>query len=161
MGFSVMEKSRNDGRNAVEKARDTRIKNAGKSTRFSATNQPEKRGHRAKKMKNVIKEIPPDAQEAIATTMFRAIACRNTKEAIATINETELKGGDYGLIYEEVIKAIKKEGLHAIILVLEWIYGKNINNRITGEIKTDTKLNYRPYEGLTIEEIRRVLNEKD
>lgn len=150
-----------NGRNAVEKARNTRIKDSGKSTRFSSTNQPKNRGGRTRKMKNVIKEIPPDAQEAIATTMFRAIACRNTKEAIAMINKMELEGGEYGLIYEEVIKAIKKEGLHAIIAVLEWIYGKNINNHITGDIKTETKINYRPYEGLTIEEIRRILNEKD
>ena len=132
----------------------------GKPTRFTENNQPKKRG-RPKIMKNIIKEIPENAQEEIASTMFRAIACKNTKEAITTINRVESEGTKYGLIYEEVIKAIKKEGLHAIIAVLEWIYGKNINNRITGDIKTETRINYRPYEGLSIEEIRQVLNEKD
>ena len=147
------------GRKAVEKARNERIKRAGKATRFSSDNQPENNTGRPKKMKNVIKSIPENAQQEIATTMFRAISCKNTKEAIAMINKVELEGSEYGLIYEEVIKAIKKEGLHAIISVLEWIYGKNINNRISGELKTESKINYRPYEGLTIEEIRQALNE--
>ena len=133
---------------------------AGKATRFSSDNQPENNTGRPKKMKNIIKGIPPEAQTEIATMMFKAISCKNAKEAISAINRIELEGTEYGLIYEEVIKAIKKEGLHAIISVLEWIYGKNINNRITGEIKTESKVNYRPYEGLTIEEIRQALNEE-
>ena len=147
-----------NGRKTVEKARDERIKNAGKATRFSSENQPENNG-RPKMMKNIVKGIPEDAQTEIATTMFKAISCKNAKEAISTINRIELEGTEYGLIYEEVIKAIKKEGLRAIISVLEWIYGKNINNKISGEIKTTGSVNIRPYEGLTIEEIRKALNE--
>ena len=136
-----------------------RLNKIGRNTRFTSENQPEKNG-RKRAMKNVIKGIPPEAQTEIATTMFKAISCKNAKEAISAINRIELEGTEYGLIYEEVIKAIKKEGLHAIISVLEWIYGKSINNRITGEIKTKSKVNYRPYEGLTIEEIRQALNEE-
>ena len=136
-----------------------RLNKIGRNTRFTSENQPEKNG-RKRVMKNVIKSIPTNAQEEIATTMFRAISCKNTKEAISMINKVELEGTEYGLIYEEVIKAIKKEGLKAIISVLEWIYGKKINNQITGEIKTEAKVNYRPYEGLTIEEIRQAFNEE-
>lgn len=153
MGVDLMA----NGKKTVEKVRDERIKNAGKATRFSSTNQPEKNG-RKKLMKNIIKGIPDKAKEEIATTMFKAISCKNTKDAVAIINKIELKGTKYGLIYEEVIKAIRKDGLDAIISVLEWIYGKNINNRISGEIKTEARVNYRPYEGLTIEEIRQILN---
>lgn len=140
------------------KKRTKMIIKAGKKTRFSATNQPENNG-RNKLMKNVLKDIPDDAKEEIATTMFKAISCKNTKDAVATINKIELKGTKYGLIYEEVIKAIRKDGLDAIIKVLEWIYGKNINNRISGELKTSSTVNYRPYKGLSIEEIRTALKE--
>lgn len=148
-----MENGEKTGRNDVEA-----FTKAGEPYRFSAKNQPEKNG-RKKLMKNIIKGIPDDAKEEIATTMFKAISCKNTKDAVATINKIELKGTKYGLIYEEVIKAIRKDGLDAIISVLEWIYGKNINNRISGELQTTSTVNFRPYKGLSIEEIRAALKE--
>lgn len=149
-------KTKNGEKTARNKAEQ--IKEAGKATRFSSTNQPVKNG-RKKLMKNIIKGIPDDAKEEIATAMFKAVSCKNAREAEATINKIEKKGTKYGLIYEEVIKAIRKDGLDAIISVLEWIYGKNINNRISGELQTTSTVNFRPYKGLSIEEIRAALKE--
>lgn len=104
---------------------------------FSSTNQPENR--RKKEIKTILGEFRHDVSDEvvgrIAGVMLAALACKSTKDAQKMLKKAEDSEPEYGWIYEQTILAIKKDGLKAILSVLEWIFGKNTNLNVTGGVE--------------------------
>lgn len=109
--------------------------------RFSSENQPKNR--RKKEVKTILREFRHDVSdevvERIASVMLSALACKSTKDAQSRLKEAEEKEPEYGWIFEQTILAIKKDGLKAIIEVLEWVFGKKTNVNMTGGIGLEVK----------------------
>jgi hypothetical protein len=105
--------------------------------RFSSTNQPKKNG-RHKEVKTILREFRHDVSDEvvqrIASVMLAAVACKSTKEAQAMLKKAEEKEPEYGWIYQETIRAIQKDGLRAILDVLEWIFGKKTILNVSGDL---------------------------
>lgn len=104
--------------------------NLAKGKKFSKDYQPKKNG-RKKLLKNILSDIPPDAEKKIYAVMLSAISCRSVGEAQRKLQEAEEEMPEYGLIYQETIRAIRIDGLNTIITVLDRIYGKKSNVDIT------------------------------
>jgi hypothetical protein len=66
--------------------------------------------------------------------MLAAVACKSTKGAQAMLKKAEEKEPEYGWIYQETIRAIQKDGLRAILDVLEWIFGKKTILNVSGDL---------------------------
>ncbi len=112
-----------------------------KTTRFSSTNQPKNR--RKKTVATVLTEFRHDVSdevvERIASVMLAALACRSTAEAEALLRKAEKDEPEFGWIFEKVVLAVQKEGLPAIITVLEWIFGKKTNLTVAGDVGVQMK----------------------
>lgn len=110
--------------------------------RFSSENQPKNNG-RKKEVKTILREFRHDVSdevvERIASVMLSALACKSTKDAQARLKEAEEKEPEYGWIFEQTILAIKKDGLKAIIEVLEWVFGKKTNINVSGGMGMEIK----------------------
>lgn len=110
--------------------------------RFSSENQPKKNG-RKKEVKTILREFRHDVSdevvERIASVMLSALACKSTKDAQARLKEAEEEEPEYGWIFEQTILAIKKDGLKAIIEVLEWVFGKKTNVNVSGGMGLEVK----------------------
>ena len=110
--------------------------------RFSSENQPKNNG-RKKEVKTILREFRHDVSdevvERIASVMLSALACKSTKDAQARLKEAEEKEPEYGWIFEQTILAIKKDGLKAIIEVLEWVFGKKTNLNVSGGLGVEMK----------------------
>ena len=105
--------------------------------RFSSENQPKSNG-RKKEVKTILREFRHDVSdevvERIASVMLSALACKSPKDAEERLKEAEEKEPEYGWIFAQTILAIKKDGLKAIIEVLEWVFGKKTNVSMTGSL---------------------------
>ena len=135
--------------NPVEKPVEKSIPNGNKTVykvgpgkpplehRFSSTNQPKKNG-RKKEVKTILREFRHEVSEEvvarIASVMLAAVACKSTKEAQAMLKKAEEKEPEYGWVYQETIRAIQKDGLRAVLDVLEWIFGKRTVLSIDGNL---------------------------
>ena len=110
--------------------------------RFSSENQPKNNG-RKKEVKTILREFRHDVSdevvERIASVMLSALACKSTKDAQKRLKEAEEKEPEYGWIFEQTILAIKKDGLKAIIEVLEWVFGKKTNVSMNGSLGVEMK----------------------
>lgn len=109
--------------------------------RFSSDNQPENR--RKKEVKTILREFRHDVSdevvERIASVMLAALACKSTKDAQERLKAAEEAEPEYGWIFEQTILAIKKDGLKAIIEVLEWVFGKKTNVNVSGGLGVEMK----------------------
>lgn len=122
--------------------REVAIENLKKGTPFTSEYQPEKNG-RKKEVKTILREFRHDVSdevvERIASVMLSALACKSTKDAQERLKEAEEKEPEYGWIFEQTILAIKKDGLKAIIEVLEWVFGKKTNLNVSGGLGVEMK----------------------
>lgn len=107
--------------------------------RFSKDYQPDNNG-RKKKLKNIIKSIPKDAQEKIFDVLFTAISQPSRTEAIRLIKEREDELGEYGFVLQIAITALAGEnGMAAVETILDRIFGRpaqrsDVNFSADGEI---------------------------
>lgn len=100
------------------------MREIGKHTRFSSTNQPDNNG-RKKKLCNVIAEIPPNAQELVYARLWQAVKCRNKKEAIALLEEDAEELGEYGFVAQIAIETLaSKNGWSALMDIFDRVIGK-------------------------------------
>ena len=122
--------------------REIAIENLKKGTPFTSEYQPKNNG-RKKEVKTILREFRHDVSdevvERIASVMLSALACKSTKDAQARLKEAEEKEPEYGWVFEQTILAIKKDGLKAIIEVLEWVFGKKTNVSMTGSLGVEVK----------------------
>lgn len=122
--------------------REIAIENLKKGTPFTSEYQPKKNG-RKKEVKTILREFRHDVSdevvERIASVMLSALACKSTKDAQARLKEAEEKEPEYGWVFEQTILAIKKDGLKAIIEVLEWVFGKKTNINVSGGMDMEIK----------------------
>lgn len=107
--------------------------------RFSSENQPKKNG-RKKKLATVLKElgreVSPDVEARIYEVMLEAICCKSDADAQERLKKAEKDQPEYGWIYQRVILAVKKEGLSAILEVLDRIFGKKSRVDLTSNGQT-------------------------
>ena len=115
-----------------DKTRKTRGK-MPEGVRFSSENQPKNR--RKKELKTVLKElgreISPEVEAKIYETMLAAICCKSDQDAQERLRRAEMEQPEFGWIYQRVILAVKKEGLSAILDVLDRIFGKKSHIDLT------------------------------
>lgn len=132
---------KNDGKTARGGKFTADYQPKDKTTRFSSTNQPKNR--RKKTVATVLTEFRHDVSdevvERIASVMLAALACRSTAEAEALLRKAEKDEPEFGWIFEKVVLAVQKEGLPAIITVLEWIFGKKTNLTVAGDVGVQMK----------------------
>ena len=106
--------------------------------RFSSDYQPENNG-RKKKLENVIKDIPEDAQRRIYEVLFAAIRLPNRTEAIKYLQEKEDEMGEYGFVFQIAISSLAgKNGMAALEMILDRIFGHpkiQADLNLGGEIK--------------------------
>lgn len=117
--------------------REIAIENLKKGTPFTSEYQPKRNG-RHKEVKTILREfrhdVPDEVVQRIASVMLAAVACKSTKEAQAMLKKAEEKEPEYGWVYQETIRAIQKDGLRAVLDVLEWIFGKRTVLSIDGNL---------------------------
>ncbi len=108
--------------------------------RFSSDYQPENNG-RKKKLENIIKSIPEDAQTRIYEVLFSAIRLPNRTEAIRFLREKEKEDalGEYGFVFQIAIDSLTgKNGMAALEMILDRIFGRpklQADLNLGGEIK--------------------------
>ncbi len=115
------------------------LKNLDKGVRFSARNQPANNG-RKKKLSNMVKSIPEDAQTKIYETLYAAIRQPNREAAQLIIEEGQDELGEYGLILQIAARnLIGKNDMATLNDILDRIFGKpkqqgefNLNGKIDG-----------------------------
>lgn len=91
--------------------------------KFSKDYQPTNNG-RKKKLENVIKSIPEDAQQKIHEVLFSAIRLPNQTEAKKYLAEREGELGEYGFILQIAIESLtSKNGMSALEAILNRIFG--------------------------------------
>lgn len=125
-----------------DKTRDNpSLENLKKGKRFSSEYQPENR--RKKEIKTVLKglgrEVSPEVEARIYEVMLEAVCCKSSADATIRLRRAEEEQPDFGWIYQETIRAIQKDGLDAILSVLERIFGKKTNLSITGSMGVEMK----------------------
>lgn len=132
-------------KNANKTARTKReiaIENLKKGKPFTSEYQPAKNG-RKKEVKTILKEFQYDVSDEvvqrIASVMLSALACKSTADAKKKLEEAEEQEPEFGWVFEQTIVAIKKDGLRAILDVLEWIFGKRTNINVTGGLGVEVK----------------------
>lgn len=117
------------------------LENLKKGKRFSSEYQPENR--RKKEIKTMLKdlgrEVSPEVEARIYEVMLEAVCCKSSADATIRLRRAEEEQPDFGWIYQETIKAIQKDGLDAILSVLERIFGKKTNLSITGSMGVEMK----------------------
>lgn len=117
------------------------LANLKKGKRFSSEYQPENR--RKKEIKTVLKglgrEVSPEVEARIYEVMLEAVCCKSSADATIRLRRAEEEQPEFGWIYQETIKAIQKDGLDAILSVLERIFGKKTNLSITGSMGLEMK----------------------
>lgn len=117
------------------------LANLKKGKRFSSEYQPENR--RKKEIKTVLKglgrEVSPEVEARIYEVMLEAVCCKSSADATIRLRRAEEEQPDFGWIYQETIRAIQKDGLDAILSVLERIFGKKTNLSITGSMGVEMK----------------------
>lgn len=117
------------------------LANLKKGKRFSSEYQPENR--RKKEIKTVLKglgrEVSPEVEARIYEVMLEAVCCKSSADATIRLRRAEEEQPDFGWIYQETIRAIQKDGLEAILSVLERIFGKKTNLSITGSMGVEMK----------------------
>ena len=95
--------------------------------------------------KTAAENIMPAAQKA---SDYLSSAVEKLEDAAAGVPEQEQadvskpaeeKEPEYGWIFEQTILAIKKDGLKAIIEVLEWVFGKKTNVSMNGSLGVEMK----------------------
>lgn len=113
-----------------------------KANRFTSENQPKNPG-RKKEMKTILKqlgrEVSPEVEARIYEVMLEAVCCKSSADATIRLRRAEEEQPDFGWIYQETIRAIQKDGLDAILSVLERIFGKKTNLSITGSMGVEMK----------------------
>lgn len=113
--------------------------------RFSSTNQPEnnRAGGRKKLIKTRLKElgreVSPEIETRIYEVMLEALCCNSSVDATIRLRKAEKDQPEFGWIYQETIKAIQKNGLEAILSILERIFGKKANIKLTGSMGVEMK----------------------
>lgn len=117
------------------------LENLKKGKRFSSEYQPENR--RKKEIKTMLKdlgrEVSPEVEARIYEVMLEAVCCKSSADATIRLRRAEEEQPDFGWIYQETIRAIQKDGLDAILSVLERIFGKKTNLSITGSMGVEMK----------------------
>lgn len=117
------------------------LANLKKGKRFSSEYQPENR--RKKEIKTVLKglgrEVSPEVEARIYEVMLEAVCCKSSADATIRLRRAEEEQPEFGWIYQETIRAIQKDGLEAILSVLERIFGKKTNLSITGSMGVEMK----------------------
>lgn len=117
------------------------LANLKKGKRFSSEYQPENR--RKKEIKTVLKglgrEVSPEVEARIYEVMLEAVCCKSSADATIRLRRAEEEQPEFGWIYQETIRAIQKDGLDAILSVLERIFGKKTNLSITGSMGVEMK----------------------
>lgn len=117
------------------------LENLKKGKRFSSEYQPENR--RKKEIKTILKglgrEVSPEVEARIYEVMLEAVCCKSSADATIRLRRAEEEQPDFGWIYQETIRAIQKDGLDAILSVLERIFGKKTNLSITGSMGVEMK----------------------
>lgn len=100
------------------------MREIGRNTRFSSTNQPDNNG-RKKKLCNVISEIPPNAQELVYARLWQAVKCRNKKEAMSLLEKEAEELGEYGFVAQIAIETLAgKNGWAALMDIFDRVIGK-------------------------------------
>lgn len=117
------------------------LENLKKGKRFSSEYQPENR--RKKELRTMLKdlgrEVSPEVEARIYEVMLEAVCCKSSADATIRLRRAEEEQPDFGWIYQETIRAIQKDGLDAILSVLERIFGKKTNLSITGSMGVEMK----------------------
>ena len=107
--------------------------------RFSKDYQPENNG-RKKKLENVIKEIPKDAQDKIYAVLYTALRQPNRKVAMEMLKDREEELGEYGFILQIAINSLAgKNGMAALNSIIDRLFGRpkqqnDVNFTTDGEI---------------------------
>lgn len=110
-----------------------------KGVRFSSKNQPATKGRKKKLatvLKNLGREVSPEVEAKIYEVMLDAICCKSEKDAFERLKKAEEDQPEFGWIYQKVIWAVKKEGLSAILEVLDRIFGKKSRVDLTSNGQT-------------------------
>lgn len=117
------------------------LANLKKGKRFTSEYQPENR--RKKELRTMLKdlgrEVSPEVEVRIYEVMLEAVCCKSSADATIRLRRAEEEQPDFGWIYQETIRAIQKDGLDAILSVLERIFGKKTNLSITGSMGVEMK----------------------
>lgn len=80
---------------------------------------------RPKKISNVLKQIPPDAQEKIMAVLFSALRFSNAREAAEYVKSQEAVAGEYGFVLQLAVKQLlSKWGWDALNDILDRLFGK-------------------------------------
>lgn len=131
-----------NGENSAKTGIEKRMENLKNGPRFSSEYQPKNPG-RKKEVKNILKEFRHDVDDEvvgrIASVMLSALSCKSTSDAKKKLEEAEKSEPEFGWVFEQTIMAIKKDGLRAILDVLEWIFGKRTNVNVTGGLGVEFK----------------------
>ena len=107
--------------------------------RFSSKNQPKTNGRKKKLatvLKNLGREVSPEVEARIYEVMLEAICCKSDADAQERLKKAEEEQPEFGWIYQRVILAVKKEGLSAILEVLDRIFGKKSRIDLTSNGQT-------------------------
>lgn len=92
--------------------------------RFTSEYQPENNG-RKKKLENVIKSIPRDAQDKIYEALYTALAQSDRQAAMNLLKEYEGKLGEYGFVLQIAVNALAgKQGMQALNSILDRLFGR-------------------------------------
>lgn len=92
--------------------------------RFSKDYQPENNG-RHKKLENIIKGIPKDAQDKIYATLYTALQQPNRRVALELLKDREDELGEYGFVLQIAINSLAgKNGMAALGSILDRLFGR-------------------------------------
>ena len=130
---------------APEHAQTKNVQKTTKSVpgvRFSSTNQPANNGRKKlikTRLKELGREVSPEIETRIYEVMLEALCCNSSVDATIRLRKAEKDQPEFGWIYQETIKAIQKNGLEAILSILERIFGKKANIKLTGSMGVEMK----------------------
>lgn len=90
---------------------------------------------RPKKLKNVVKSLPPDMQERVLAMIGYALTLPDEESAKEYLQAKEGELGKYGIVLQITLKQLLKEGwgFGAMMDVMDRLYGKP---RISAEVST-------------------------
>ena len=108
--------------------------------RFQPGEVPNPNG-RPKKVTNVVKAIPKDAQEKLYGVLYHAVSLKNLTEAREyLIQENAASMGQYGIVLEIVINALTgKDGWQTLCDIFAMLFGKP---RQQSEVVLDGNIDY-------------------
>lgn len=100
--------------------------------------QPNANHGRYPDLANVLKSIPPDAQERIYSVLWSALRVGSVKEAATYLKKEAENLPEHGMVFQVAIRDIVgKNGLNAIMAILDRLFGKP---KIKAEVNSDVSV---------------------